>query len=206
MVYDSDNTRKVAKMAYKMGINPVSKLEDFARGDLYDLTDGADWPSLPDSVEDTLEEMDGPRAVVVEDELHEWRSDIVKAAIAEVVTRLANDRLGESAVEMLRALIDGETESIVLVLEKMGDLNLADHDVNMLEMYASDTGPDHPDYEVLERSDSPPDSLAAIRSNLATKLGVGERGLSVEYRHGGPVGCPLVAIILPVSDARELAR
>lgn len=191
-------------MAIKMGATLRSKTEDRVIGQLWDLTDGADWPSLPDSVGETLEQMDGPRAVVVEDELHEWRSGIVRAAVAEIVTRIAQD--GESWVKILDAVLDSETETIVSTLEGDNDYNLGEHDSEMLAMYASDTGPDHPAYEVLERSDSPPDSLAAIRSNLATKLGVGERGLTVEYRHGGPVGCPLVAIILPVSDARELAR
>lgn len=182
----------------------MDKVTDRVLGQLYDLTDGADWPSLPDTVDETLEQMDGPRAVVVEDELHEWKRDIVKAAAAEIVARIAQD--GESWVKILDAVLESETETIVATLEGDNDYNLGEHDSEMLAMYASDTGPDHPAYEVLERPDSPPDSLAAIRSNLATKLGVGERGLTVEYRHGGPVGCPLVAIILPVSDARELAR
>ena len=178
----------------------MDKVTDRVLGQLYDLTDGADWPSLPDTVDEVLDEMsDKTRA-----EMWDWKRDIVKAAVAEIVTRIAQD--GESWVKILDAVLESETETIVATLEGDNDYNLGEHDSEMLAMYASDTGPDHPAYEVLERPDSPPDSLAAIRSNLATKLGVGERGLTVEYRHGGPVGCPLVAIILPVSDARELAR
>lgn len=178
----------------------MDKVTDRVLGQLYDLTDGADWPSLPDTVDEVLDEMsDKTRA-----EMWDWKRDIVKAAVAEIVTRIAQE--GESWVKILDAVLESETETIVATLEGDNDYNLGEHDSEMLAMYASDTGPDHPAYEVLERSDSPPDSLAAIRSNLATKLGVGERGLTVEYRHGGPVGCPLVAIILPVSDARELAR
>lgn len=178
----------------------MDKVTDRVLGQLYDLTDGADWPSLPDTVDEVLDEMsDKTRA-----EMWDWKRDIVKAAVAEIVTRIAQE--GESWVKILDAVLESETETIVATLEGDNDYNLSEHDSEMLAMYASDTGPDHPAYEVLERSDSPPDSLAAIRSNLATKLGVGERGLTVEYRHGGPVGCPLVAIILPVSDARELAR
>lgn len=192
-------------MAYKMGTNPVSALEDYARGDLYDLTDGADWPSLPNSVEETLEEMDGSRAVVVEDELDGWRRDIVKAAMAEVVTRLANDRLGESAVKILRAIVEGETETVVAVLEGDEDLNLKDHDDNMLELYASDTGPDHEDYVVTERVENPYDTaVVALCDQLAAKTG-GHRPEAMRVPDAAP-GCPMVTITLPMSDARELAK
>lgn len=192
-------------MAYKMGTNPVSKLEDYARGDLYDLTDGADWPSLPDAVDEALEQMDGARAVVVEDELHEWRRDIVKAAMAEVVTRLANGRRGESAVKMLRALIEGETETIVATLEADEDPQLKDHDDAMLDLYASDTGPDHPDYIVTERTENPYDTaVIALVDLIASKTG-GTRPSAMRVPDAAP-GCPMVTITLPLSDARELAR
>ena len=190
-------------MAIKTGATPRSKTEDRVIGQLWDLTDGADWPSLPDPVEETLEQMDGPRAVVVEDELHEWRRDIVKAAVAEIVTRIAQD--GESWVKILDAVLESETETIVSTLEGDNDYNLSEHDAKMLELYADPYGPDHDDYLVTERAANPYDiAVVNIADAIAAKTGSGRPDI-MRVKDSAP-GCSMVTITMPLSDARELAR
>jgi len=182
-----------------------ARIEDRVRGNLYDLTDGADWPSLPDEIETALDEMDDKaRAGEMDGALHDWRADIVKAAVAEVVARIAEE--GEGWVRILAAVLDDESETIIAVLEEDSHQSLKDHDTAMLEQWADPYGPDHEDYEVRERSTAQADGLMRIRDDIAAKVGTGCAAVQVEYVTGGAPSCPLVSITLPMSDARELAR
>jgi hypothetical protein len=177
----------------------MDKVTDRVLGQLYDLTDGADWPSLPDAVDEVLDEMsDKTRG-----EMWDWKRDIVKAAVAEIVARIAQD--GESWVKILDAVLESETETIVATLEGDNDYNLGEHDSEMLAMYASDTGPDHDDYLVTERAANPYDTAVVnIADAIAAKTGSGRPDI-MRVKDSAP-GCSMVTITMPLSDARELAR
>lgn len=182
-----------------------ARLENRVRGALYDLTDGADWPSLPDEIETALDEMDDKaRANEIDGALHDWRAECTRAAVAEVVARIAQE--GEGWVRILAAVLDDESETIIAVLEEDSHQSLKDHDTAMLEMYADPYGPDHDEYEVRERSTAQTGGLMRIRDDIAAKVGTGCAAVQVEYVTGGAPSCPLVSITLPMSDARELAK
>jgi hypothetical protein len=181
-----------------------ARLEDRVRGNLYDLTDAADWPSIPDEIEEMLEHHAGSAYSEMDGALHDWRAEAVKAAMAEIVARIAQE--GEGWVRILAAVLDDESETIVAVLEEDSHQSLRDHDDAMLEQWADPYGPDHEDYEVRERSTAQPDGLMRIRDDIAAKVGTGCAAVQVEYVTGGAPSCPLVSITLPMSDARELAR
>lgn len=187
------------------GTERYAKLEDRVRGALYDLTDGAYWPSLPDEIENVLDEMDDKaRASEIDGALHDWSAECTRAAVAEIVARIAQE--GEGWVKMLHGILKDESETIVAVLEEDSHQSLRDHDTAMLEQWADPYGPDHEDYEVRERATQQADQLMRLRDDIAAKVGSGCAAVQVEHATGGAPGCPLVSITLPLSDARELAR
>lgn len=181
-----------------------ARLEDRVRGELYDLTDGADWPSLPDEIESALDEMDDKaRASEIDGALYDWRAEIVKAAVAEMVDRIGQSDAGW--VEILAGVLDEDTDPIVTQLEC--DDALSDHDDVMLMELADPYHPrEHAEYEVRERPMGQHDSLMGIRDRIAAKVGTGCAAVQVEHAPGGYETCPLVSITLPLSDARELAK
>ena len=178
-----------------------ARLEDRVRGDLFDLTDGADWPQVPEGLEEIRDNLGAQDSLKMDDELHEWRREIVKAAVAEIV-----NRQDVGWLEILSAVINEESETIVQTLEESEDVWLGHHDTAMLETYADPYGPDHPGYEVRERSTAQADGLVTIRDGIAARVGSGCAAVMVEYVTGGAPSCPLVSITLPLSDARELAK
>lgn len=180
-----------------------ARLEDRVRGELYDLTDGADWPSLPDEIESALDEMDDKaRASEIDGALHDWRAEIVKAAVAEMVDLIGQSDAGW--VEILAGVLDEDTDPIVTQLEC--DDALSDHDDVMLMELADPYHPrEHAEYEVRTREDEMDDMMLPIRDALARKLDVGHGSIEVRQVDGYET-CPLVSIVLPLSDARELAK
>lgn len=181
-----------------------ARLEDRVRGDLFDLTDGADWPQVPEGLEEIRDNLGAQDSLKMDDELHEWRREIVKAAVAEIVNRVGENEDGW--LKILSAVIREESETIVQTLEESEDVWLGHHDTAMLETYADPYGPDHPGYEVRERSTAQADGLVTIRDGIAARVGSGCAAVMVEYVTGGAPSCPLVSITLPLSDARELAK
>lgn len=181
-----------------------ARLEDRVRGNLYDLTDGADWPSLPDEIETALDEMDDKaRASEIDGALHDWRAEIVKAAVAEMVDMIGQSDAGW--VEILAGVLDEDPDPIVTQLEIDGALR--DHDDVMLEELADPYNPrEHSEYVVQFRADEMDDMMLPIRDGIARKLDVGCATIKVEQVEGGHETCPLVSITLPMSDARELAK
>lgn len=180
-----------------------ARLEDRVRGNLYDLTDGADWPSLPDEIESALDEMDDKaRASEIDGALHDWRAEIVKAAVAEMVDIIGQSDAGW--VEILAGVLDEDTDPIVTQLEI--DDALRDHDDVMLMELASPYHPrEHTEFIVRTREDEMDDMMLPIRDALARKLDVGHGSIEVRQVDGYET-CPLVSIVLPLSDARELAK
>lgn len=181
-----------------------ARLEDRVRGNLYDLTDGADWPSLPDEIETALDEMDDKaRASEIDGVLHDWRADIVRAAVAEMVDLIGLSDAGW--VEILAGVLDEDTDPIVTQLEI--DDALSDHDDVMLMELADPYHPrEHTEFIVRTREDEMDDMMLPIRDALARKLDVGHGSIEVRPVDGYETTCPLVAITLPLSDARELAK
>lgn len=181
-----------------------ARLEDRVRGNLYDLTDAADWPSTYDILDLFVGPGEGSdQAIEFEEMLDDYRRDVVKAAMAEIVAQLSGTDAGWT--EILAGVLDEDTDPIVTQLEC--DNALEDHDDVMLYEHADPYNPrEHAGYVVRFRADEMDDMMLPIRDGLARKLDVGCATIKVEQVEGGHETCPLVSITLPLSDARELAR